>query len=97
MARLEEIETCFNYCETDKAFFSSNERKWITKIRKLKAKHPDQVTILKEPEDNDGTIYVRLPPSALQVRICLPSGRALTEEHRQRMAEGRARMQNNAN
>ena len=96
MARQEEIETCFNYCETDKAFFSSNERKWITKIRKLKARYPDQITILAEPEHNDGTIYVRLPPSALQIRICLPSGRTLTDEQLQRMAEAKARLQNNA-
>ena len=97
MARQEDIETCFIYCEHDKAFFSSNERKWITRIHKLKEKHPDKITILKEPEDNDGTIYCKLPPSALKVVINTRTGRALTEEQLQRMAEGRRRsLQNNA-
>ena len=63
------METCFNYCEKDKAFFSSDEKKWINRIRRLAKKYPDKVFILKQPEDNDGCIYARLPPSALQIRI----------------------------
>lgn len=89
------METCFNYVyekgDPKIAFFSSDERKWITKIRKLKDKHPDQVTILKEPEENDGCIYCKLPMSALKLQINTSTGRKMTEEQRQRMAEGRAR------
>jgi len=61
------METCFNYCDKDVAFFSSDERRWITKIRKLKEKHPDEITILAEPETNDGCIYCKLPTSWLKV------------------------------
>lgn len=55
------METCFNYTTKDKAFFSSDERKFIIKVRKLKEKYPDKVRIIREPEDNDGCIYCELP------------------------------------
>lgn len=62
-----EIETCFNYCEIGKGFFSSDEQRWITRIHKLKEQYPNEVTIIKEPEDNDGCIYCRLPSSWLKI------------------------------
>lgn len=62
------METCFNYCDKDAAFFSSDERRWINKIRKLKEQHPDKVTILQDPETNDGCIYCQLPSSWLRIQ-----------------------------
>lgn len=67
MARVD-IETCFNYCSREAGFFSSNEQRWINKIHKLKDKHPDLVTILAEPEDNDGTIYAKMPVKFLRLQ-----------------------------
>ena len=55
------METCLNYTERDRAYFSSDERRFVTKVRKLKEKYPEQVRIIKEPEDNDGCIYCELP------------------------------------
>lgn len=55
------METCFNYTDKTVAYFSSDELKWINKIRRLKEAYPEQVTVLKEPEDNDGCIYVKMP------------------------------------
>ena len=46
------METCFNYCG-DKGYMSSDERKWIGRIRR---------------ENNDGCIYAELPKEWLQVR-----------------------------
>ena len=63
------METCFNYCSKDEAFFSSDERMWINRIRKLKEEHPDEVIILKQPEENDGCIYCKLPASTLQIKF----------------------------
>ena len=63
------MDTCFNYCSKDEAYFSSDERMWIQRIRRLKEQHPDEVTILKEPEDNDGCIYCKLPTSTLQIKF----------------------------
>ena len=55
------METCFNYCNKEHAYFSSDERKFINKVRKLKEKYPDEVRIIAEPETNDGCIYCELP------------------------------------
>ena len=55
------METCFNYTDKDKAYFSSDERKFITKVRRLQEKYPDKVRIIKQPEDNDGCIYAQVP------------------------------------
>lgn len=82
------METCFNYC-SDTAFFSSDERKWINRIRKLKEEHPDEITIIREPEVNDGCIYAKLPPSWLKVQP--PRKLDLTDEQR---AELRERLNN---
>lgn len=79
------METCFNYCDKEVAFFSSDERKWITRIRKLAKDFPDKVEILKQPEDNDGCIYAKLPSSALKVSV--HKTRILSEEQRQAYAE----------
>ena len=77
------METCFNYCG-DKAFFSSDERRFITKIHKLTVKYPEQVRIIKEPEDNHGCIYCELPKEWF--RIQPPIKRNLSEEQKQEIA-----------
>lgn len=76
------METCFNY-SSDTAYFSSDERKWINKIHRLKEQHPDKVTILKEPEDNHGCIYATLPSNTLKIQF----KREYTDEERQAAAE----------
>lgn len=84
------MDTCFNYIEKDKGFFSSDESKWINKIRKLKEQYPDDVKIIRQPEDNDGCIYCELPVGWLKIqpkREC----RKLTEEERMVAAERLAR------
>lgn len=77
------METCFNYYDRNTAFFSSDEGKWIRKIRKLKEQHPDKITILAEPETNDGCIYCKLPVSALKIQL----PRTLTEEEKLEIAD----------
>ena len=57
-------ETSWNYISDDNiAYFSSSERKWITKIRKLAEANPNEVKIVREPEDNGGTIYAQAQTS----------------------------------
>ena len=79
------METCFNYVDKDTAFFSSDERKWITKIQQFKQQHPDEVEILAEPENNDGCIYCKLPVRIFSLRW--PTKRELTEEQRQELRD----------
>lgn len=71
------METCFNYTDGT-AFFSSDERKWINKIHKLKEQHPDEIEILAEPEKNDGCIYCKLPAYTLKIQF----KREVSEEER---------------
>lgn len=51
------METSYTYTEDGKCWFSSDERKTINRILKLKEKYPDEVTIRAYPENNDGCIY----------------------------------------
>lgn len=62
------METCFNYCDPKRAFFSSDERKWINRIKKLIEEHPNEIRVIALPENNDGCIYVELPASWLKVQ-----------------------------
>ena len=77
------METCFNYVDKDTAFFSSDERRWINKIHKLKKLRPQEVEILAEPENNDGCIYCKLPVRYFK----LQPRREYTEEERAAMSE----------
>lgn len=81
------METCINY--TDKtAWISSDERKWINRVRKLKDERPEEVEILRQPEDNDGCIYAKLPAAWFKVQ----APRILTEEQREKLRENAARL-----
>ena len=76
---------CFNYCDPKTAFFSSDERKGINKIHKLKEKYPDEITIIAEPKDNDGCIYCRLPVAWLRVQPKIK--REMSEEQKAAFVE----------
>ncbi len=80
------METSWSYVDGT-AYFSSDERKWYSRIRKLAEEHPDEVTIIRQPEDNDGCIYAKMPSSWF--RLQPKKTRELTDEQR---AELRARM-----
>lgn len=79
------METSISYCDPGWAFVSSDERRWINHIRKLADKKPDEVVILKEPEENGGFIYAKIPPK--WVRIAPPREVHLTDEDRAKRAE----------
>ena len=79
------METCFNYCDPKRAFFSSDERKWINKILKLYEEHPDEMRMIARPETNDGCIYVELPASWLKIQPKVK--RDMSEEEKQLLRE----------
>ena len=87
------METCFNYCSADKAYFSSDERRWINRIHRMAQEHPEEVRIIAEPEENDGCIYCELPVRCL--RIIFPQKRVLTDEQRQVAADRLNRFRQN--
>lgn len=79
------METCFNYTEKEHGYFSSDERRFITRVRRLAEKYPDKVRIIKQPEENDGCIYCELPTEWFSIRP--PVKRNFTDEQRQEMSE----------
>lgn len=79
------MESCINYagCEDGRAWVSSDERRWINRLMRLAAEYPDEVTIKKLPEQNDGCIYGYVPRE--WVKISPP--RRISEDQRTAMAE----------
>lgn len=79
-------ETAVEYTsDDDKLWFSTNEKKWITKIMKLRERCPELVEIRREPSENGGYLYARLPKDWL--RVAPPRSLSLTDEERRARAE----------
>lgn len=79
------METTFDYTSKDVGYFSSDERKWINKIRALAKANPDCVRITHEPETNDGCIYAEIPTEWFH--ISPPRKISLSEEERAKRSE----------
>lgn len=79
------METSCTYTDKDKMYLSTDERRIITRVLKFQEKYPNDVTIIKYPEENDGCLYCIIPPSWL--KITPPAKREMTEEQRQAMME----------
>ena len=78
------IETTCGY--TDETMWLSTDEKWlITRIHKLAEKNPGAVTVIREPEENDGCLYCKLPSNWLQIRA--PIKREYSSEERAAAAE----------
>lgn len=78
------METCCNY--TDKTMFVSTDERWlINRIMKFRKEHPDEVDVIRPPEENDGCLYCKLPSNWL--KITPPVKRELTDEQRAAAAE----------
>lgn len=73
-----------NYTDTDLMYISSDERKIINRILRLKERHPEDVKIIRPPEINDGCLYATIPVKWL--KIAPPRTANMTEEQRQAMA-----------
>ena len=90
---MRQIETAVCYDERKIAFFSSDERRWITKIRKLAERYPDECQITVQPEGNDGCINAKFPASWF--RVAPPRKMNMTDEQKAAMAERLRRMREN--
>ena len=86
------MDTCFNYTDRDVGFFSSDERRHINRVLKLKEKYPDDVRIIKMPEENDGCIYCQLPSGWM--RIQPPKKMDFTDEQIQEFSDRMKRIRN---
>lgn len=80
------MDTCINYCEDNGwAYMSSDERRWINRIRSLAKQYPDECLILKQPEDNGGFIYSKFPQQ--WARVNPPRRVNMTDEQRDKCRE----------
>jgi len=66
-----------------------SQKKYITKIKKMAIKHPDEVTIIHE--NSDGSIVAHLPLKSIKISI---TSKNFTEEQRLAMAERMRNMRN---
>ena len=71
------------------AYFSTDEKKWINKIRELAEQNPGDVKIIMEPSGNDGCLYVKMPASWFH--LAAKRKRTMTEEQME-AAKERGRM-----
>lgn len=79
-------ETCFNWTAEGPCFASSDDRHWIAILRRMAKEHPEDVTILAEPQNNDGCIYVKMPTSYIHVHAPRKN-KPLTDEQRAALVE----------
>lgn len=66
-------------------WISTDEPKWKKKFLKWAEEYPDEVTVKRKAEDNDGCLYLTCPASWLRIRP--PKKRNLTDEQRAEIAE----------
>ena len=86
------METCINYANSKLAYFSSDENKWIKRIRELNIKKPNEVKIIAQPEENDGCIYAQIPAYYLRIspkREVSDKQREAAKERMQRLVSKR--------
>ena len=78
-------ETCCEYIKGERMYVSSTEKRIINNIHKWKEEHPEEVTIIAEPEKNGGCIYATVPIGYLSLKP--KKKRNLSDEERLRRAE----------
>lgn len=84
-----ERENCIEWLMDSKtATVTLSQGRYISKIRKLAEKFPDEVKIIAEPENNDGYMVAHIPVKYIKLNN---SSRNLTEEEREELSE-RARV-----
>lgn len=80
------METCLNhYGGEDYITFSTDERKWLNKLRKQMEAHPDEVKVIAE--NPDGGLVVHLPYSWLRAPAPKKKVAPMSEERRAAAAE----------
>lgn len=79
------METACEYLDDKVMWVSSDQQKIINRIRKLAEAYPDDVTIKRHPETNDGCIYATMPAEWL--KLSPPLKREMSDEQKAELAE----------
>lgn len=78
------METSCSY--TDKTMYvSSDQQRIINKVRKLAQQHPDDVAVIRYPEQNDGCIYASMPSEWF--KISPPRQIEMSDERKAELSE----------
>lgn len=84
-----DLETACEYLSDKVMWVSTDEDKWKRRFLQWAEEYPEEVTIKRRPEENDGCLYLTCPASWLRIRP--PIKRNMTEEQRKAIGE-RAKM-----
>lgn len=80
------MDTSVSYTNKEVIWVSSDDRTMIGKVRKLAKQNPDDVFIIREPKENDGCIYAKMPYSYLKLSP-KRKGRKMTDEEKKHIGE----------
>lgn len=75
------METTVSYVTSDdgkSAWMSTDEQRWIKRLKKWEEEYPGEVTVRARPEENDGCWYGKIPRA--WVKVAPP--RQMSEEQR---------------
>lgn len=79
-------ETSFDWTDADDiAYFTSSEQKWINRLLRYASEKPEEVRILKRPEDNGGYMMASVPKS--WGKIAPPKKHTMTDEQKRAASE----------
>ena len=79
------METACEYLSDKVMWVSTDEDKWKRRFLKWAEEYPEEVTIKRRPEENDGCLYLSCPATWLRIRP--PIKRNMTEEQRKANTE----------
>lgn len=79
------METAMEYVSDRVMWVSTDEDKWKRRFIKWAEEYPDEVTIKRRPENNDGCLYCTCPASWLRVRP--PLKKNMSDEQKAANAE----------
>ncbi len=74
------IETACEYTDDKVMRVSTDEKKMINRLLRFAKERPDEVEIIRLPEENDGCLYAKCPASYL--KITPPPRRNMTDDQR---------------
>ena len=78
-------ETGIDHIYGGSMYVSSSEAPVIARVLKIKENNPEEVTIIKMPEENDGCIYAKMPFSYM--KLSAPKRIQLSDEERRIRSE----------
>lgn len=81
-------ETAYEYFTDEiSATVSTNEKRVITRIKKLADKYPEEVSVVFTPDRNSGVMVAKIPRKWVKLPAPPRAGREMSDEERQAAAE----------